>query len=96
MAKKNSLTSTLKPKVVLNKKTVDTKEVKEAVEQLHGKVKPGNQEATKRFSVDTPNSLYKDIKIHCALEGMAIKDYLLQLAIEDLKGKGRLNQHKSE
>jgi len=92
MAKKNPIASTLKKKVPLNKSKVDLEAVKETVEQIHHKPEQKNKvkEKVMRISVDTPEGLYKDIKVHCAIEGIALKDYILSLVHNDLKKKGLL------
>lgn len=97
MGKKNSLSSTLKKKIPLAQKEVDTTDVKQTVDQLHQETtKEESKEKTSRLSIDTPKSLYTDIKVHCIKNGISIKEYMVGLALADLEKNNALDTYKSK
>ena len=83
MGKKElNLESLARPKIRKAKSSINTDKIIDSIHQ-----KEQEKERMKRITIDLPFSLYVDIRKQIIEEERTLKDYFVELAINDLQSK---------
>ena len=79
MEKKNSMLD------LLSKKSSNLEVADAIAEKVHTPTKAAVNEGTTRISIDTPHSVYLQVKTFSTVQKIPLKDYILNLMREDIK-----------